>query len=292
MHNVILNENGLNLKVRWLSAVLTPTNRKIVPSLDELSSFALDIQEGAASMSLDDLAAALNSSLLKSSALKDAHLSQSGSQLKLNGTLQKGFPFPIEVNGDIDASPDGRVHIHMAKIRVLKLPVKALMKVLDIKTADMVDPKGSKGIEVKGDDIYIDPEQVLPEPRKRGKLTAVRLDSGSVLAFYGNSRTDIIKTKEWRNFISIRGGSLQMGKLIMNYADIVMIDLSRDDWFDFNLSNYQQQLTSGFIRMTPQAGLRVFMPDSSKVPANAANDQIRLQWMKNRNQPPPSDLLP
>jgi hypothetical protein len=282
----------VKMRVRWLRGILTPTNRKIIPSFDEPGSFALNIQEGAASIGVDDLGAALNSSLLKSSALKDVKLSQSGSQLKLNGTLQKGFPLPIEVNADIDASPDGRVHIHMAKIRVLKMPVKTLMKVLDIKTADMVDPKGSKGIEVRGDDIYIDPEQVLPEPRKRGKLTAVRLESGSVLAFYGNSRTDIVKTKEWRNFISIRGGSLEMGKLTMNYADIVMIDLSRDDWFEFDLTNYQQQLTNGFIRMTPQAGLRVFMPSSSKVPAKAGNNVTHLQWMKNRNQAPPNDLVP
>jgi hypothetical protein len=278
--------------VRWLRGDLIPTSKNVVPSFDDPTSFALDIQEAAASISFADLAAALNSSLMKGTALHDVKLSKVGNQLKLNGTLHKGVPLPIEVKSDIEAAPDGRVHIHMAKIRVLKPPVKTLMKILDVKTADMIDPKGGKGIEVKGDDIYIDPEQVLPEPRKRGKLTAVQLDSGSMVEFYGKPRADIVKTTEWRNFISIHGGAIELGKLTMKYADIVMVDISPKDWFDFDLTNYQQQLTNGYMRMTPQAGIRIFMPDFSTVRANAANAQIRLEWMKNRNQPPPGDLLP
>ena len=291
MHNVILHENDLQLRVRWLRGDLTPANKNVTPSFDEPASFALNIQEASASISLADLAAALNSSLLKGTALRDVKLSQEGNQLKLNGTLHKGVLLPVEVTSDIDASPDGRIHIHIAKIHVLKLPVKTLMKVLDVKTADMVDPK-SKGIEVKGDDIFIDPGQVLPEPRKRGKLTAVQLESGSVVEFYGKPRADIVKTSEWRNFISIHGGTIEIGKLTMKYADIVMIDLSPKDWFDFDLTNYQQQLTNGYMRMTPQAGIRIFMPDFATVRANAANAQIRLQWMKNRNLPPPGAGLP
>jgi hypothetical protein len=46
----------------------------------------------------------------------------------------------------------------------------------------------------------------------------------------------------------------------MANADIVMIDSSQDAWFDFDLSHYQRQLVNGTIRMTPRAGLRIFMP--------------------------------
>jgi hypothetical protein len=290
MHNVILHENDLKMRVRWLRGDLVRTNSNVIPSFDEPTSFALNIQEAAASISLADLATSLNSNFLKGSALHDVKLSQDGNHLKLNGTLEKGVPLPVEVKSDVDAAPDGRVHIHIAKIRVLKLPVKTLMKILEIKTADMIDPKGGKGLEVKGDDIYIDPEQILPAPRKRGKLTAVQLNSGSLVEFYGKPRNDIVKTSQWRNFISVRGGAIAMGKLTMNYADIVMIDTSPGDWFDFDLSNYQRQLANGYIRMTPQAGLRVFLPDYSRVAANAANAAIRLEWMKNRNLPPPDDL--
>ena len=39
---------------------------------------------------------------------------------------------------------------------------------------------------------------------------------------------------------------------------------------------------NGKIQITPQAGLRVFMPDIDKIPADATNRAISLQWLKNR----------
>ena len=39
-----------------------------------------------------------------------------------------------------------------------------------------------------------------------------------------------------------------------------MIDASKDAWFDLDLVNYQAQVVNGYTRMTPQAGLEIFMP--------------------------------
>jgi hypothetical protein len=43
--------------------------------------------------------------------------------------------------------------------------------------------------------------------------------------------------------------------------------------------------------MTPQAGLQIFMPDIDKVPKTKANQDISLEWAKNRTLPPPPDVL-
>jgi hypothetical protein len=42
--------------------------------------------------------------------------------------------------------------------------------------------------------------------------------------------------------------------------------------------------------MTPQAGLQIFMPDLDKIPKNTANQNISIEWLKNRNTPPPPDV--
>jgi hypothetical protein len=42
--------------------------------------------------------------------------------------------------------------------------------------------------------------------------------------------------------------------------------------------------------MTPQAGMQIFMPDLDTIPHNKANQNISLEWLKNRNISPPSDL--
>ena len=214
-------------------------------------------------MSLADLTGALNSGLLKGSPLENVSLKPYGKQIKLNGTLHKGLSLPFEMICDVGVAPDGRIRVHIAKLRVLKIPVKGLLGALRLKASDLVDPKGAKGVQVEGDDLYFDPEQILPEPRERGKLTDVHIapKTGDIVEIYGPARPEVIEVKQWRNFIRLLGGTLEFGKLTMQNVDIVMIDISKDNWFNFDFDNYQAQMVNGYTRMTPQAGLQIFMPD-------------------------------
>jgi hypothetical protein len=56
------------------------------------------------------------------------------------------------------------------------------------------------------------------------------------------------------------------------------------------LVNYQAQLVNGYTRMTPQAGLQIFMPDVNQLPPQSATQGVTAQWIKNRNLPPPPDV--
>lgn len=292
MHNVILNEGpALKLRVRWLRGSMYPTRADITPSFDDPNSFWLDIDDGVVGTSLDDLAAALNAGLLDGAPLQHVSLAPYGKQIKVSGTLHKGIPLPIEMIGDIDAAPDGRIRMHIAKLRVLKVPFKGVLNTFHLKAGDLVDPKGAKGVEVAGDDVYFDPEKILPAPRKRGKLTYVHIARGNIVEVYGSARPEVMKAKEWRNFIRLRGGTLEFGKLTMHDVDLVMIDISNDAWFKFDLAHYQEQIVRGYTRMTPQAGLEIFMPDIDTIPRNKANQSISLEWAKNRKIPPPAYVM-
>jgi hypothetical protein len=293
MHNVVLSEPpGLNLRVRWLRGQMLPTRLGTVPSFDEPNSFVLVVQDGIVALNLSDVATVLNAGALKDSSLEHVSLGAQGKQLKLNGTLHKGVPLPVEMISDLSTTPTGQIHLHVAKLRLLKLPVTGLLKSFHLRAADLFHPTASSGIQVAGDDIYFTPEQILPAPHIRGRLTDVHIDDKGVnlVSVFGIAQADVSKVKEWRNFIRLLGGTLNFGKLTMTDVDLVLIDDSQDEWFYFDLSHYQEQLVNGRIRMTPQAGVRIFMPDIEKIPPNAANRAISLQWMKNRNVPPPADL--
>ena len=293
MHNVVLYESpGPHLMVRWLRGLLHPSRSNVIPSFDEPGSFVLDIQDGVIETSLSDLSAALNDGMLRGSPLQHVSLAGEGNQLKLSGTLHKGLPLPVEMDCDVSSSPDGRIRLHISKIHVLKIPVAGLLKTFDIKAGDLVGPKGAKGVQVAGNDIYFDPEQLLPEPRKQGKVSSVEIMNGNLIEVYGSAQRDVQRAAQWRNFIRLKGGTLDFGKLTMHYVDIAMIDVSTDAWFKFDLAHYQQQLVNGYTRMTPQAGLQIFMPDIDKVSRNKANQAISLEWAKNRNLPPPPGLMP
>jgi hypothetical protein len=44
--------------------------------------------------------------------------------------------------------------------------------------------------------------------------------------------------------------------------------------------------------MTPEAGLQIFMPDLDQIPHTKENQTISMEWLKNRNVAPPSDVTP
>jgi hypothetical protein len=292
MHNVVLNAGPtLKLYVRWLRGWMRPTHSGITPSFDDPKSFALEINTGVIRVSLSDMAATLNSGLLHGSPVSKVSLAPSGKQLKVNGTVHKILPLPFEMVGDLGASPDGRIVLHIANLHLLKIPLKGILKAFDLKAGDLVAPKGAKGVQVSGNDLYFDPQQILPDPQKRGKLTNVHLKDQDMVAVYGVARPEVVSFREWRNFIRLRGGSLDFGKLTMHKVDLVMIDVSNDPWFKFDLDHYQQQLVNGYSRMTPQAGLQIFMPDIDRIPRNRATQNISLEWARNRNIPPPPEVM-
>jgi hypothetical protein len=88
----------------------------------------------------------------------------------------------------------------------------------------------------------------------------------------------------------LQGGTIDFGKLTMRHVDLMMVDLSQNAWFDLDLTNYQDQLVHGYTRMTPEAGLQIFMPSLEEIPADKKNHKISMEWMKHRNMPPPADI--
>jgi hypothetical protein len=294
MHNVILIERpGFQLRVRWLRGQMHPTRRDVVPSFDQPASFVLNIQDGVVATKLAEISDTLNGGMLRGTPLSKVSLTAQGQQLKLAGTLHKGIPLPVEMISDLSAAPDGRIKLHVVKTRVLKLPVTGLLQSFHVKVGDLVGAKGAPGVQVIDDDLYIDPERMLPAPAIRGKLSDVHIGhkSGDLITVYGNARNEVAQVRQWRNFIRMLGGVVNFGKLTMTHTDLFLIDASDDEWFTFDLANYQEQLVNGNLQMTPEAGLRVFMPDIDKLPRTTANNRINLQWMKNRNLPPPADVV-
>lgn len=292
MHNVILNERpGFKLRVRWVRGVMRATRPGVVPSFDEPNSFVVDIQDGVIATSLADISGLLNGGPLEGMPLSNVSLAAEGKQLKLNGTLHKGVPLPVEMISDVSASPDGLIRLHVVKLRVLKLPVKALMQSFHITVADVFKTKSATGIQISGEDILLDAQQILPAPAIRGRLTDAHLGdkTGDLITVFGAARPEVMKVKQWRNFIRLLGGTVNFGKLTMNQTDLILIDPSKDEWFNFDLMRYQEQLVNGRIQMTPVAGLQIFMPDIDKIPRSAANQSISLEWLKHRNLAPPDD---
>jgi hypothetical protein len=287
-HNLMLRKGpSFRVYVRWLEGEMARTRPHVDPSFDDPDSFYLNIKTGVLRANIGDIGNYLNSGGLGNAPLKNVTLSGNGSQIKLSGTLHKVVALPVDVLGQIAALPDGRIQIHVTKIQVLKIPFKALLGGLHVTISDLFNAKDIAGIQVAGNDIFLDTQKLLPPPHIRGQLSAVRVVNPDLETIYGNAETEAARVEQWRNFLRLSGGTIDFGKLTMHHVDLVMIDISNKPWFDLDLTNYQKQLVNGYTRMTPEAGLQIFMPDLSAIPQDKATQNISIEWMKNRALPPP-----
>lgn len=291
-HNVELRKGpNFRVYVPWLHGKIIRTRREVNPSFDDPDSFILDVDNGIIRANVGDLINYLNVSAASQSPLKNISLVGDGDQVKLHGTVHKILSLPIEIDGTISPYPDRQIRMHVTKLSILKVPLKGVLGAFKLTVADLFDPHGTQGIRVSGNDVFFDTQQLLPPPHITGQFTSVRMRNPDLEVTYGNAQSTMARVEQWRNFLQLLDGSIDFGKLTMHHVDIIMIDTSNDAWFDLDLNHYQEQLVNGYTRMTPQAGLQIFMPDLETLPHNKAVQNISIEWMKNRNLPPPSDIM-
>jgi hypothetical protein len=129
-----------------------------------------------------------------------------------------------------------------------------------LEIADLIKGGKVRGVTAENDDLILDPQQMLPPPHISGQVTDVRLRGDSIVQTFGPpSATD--QTYGAGNYMPYRGNRLRLGKLAMSDTDMVLIDMDPRNPFDF----YVGQLVAGYTKETPGFGLRVFMPDFSKL---------------------------
>ena len=266
------------------------TRRQDNPSFDDPESFVIQIQKGVIHANIGDISNYLNASSPPNAPLKNISIQPEGDQLKLHGTIHKIFSLPIELVGSLTPTPDGRVQFHVTKLDVLKIPLKGLLGGFHVELSDLVHASNIPGVQIVDNDIIFDTQKLLPPPHIHGQLTSVRVSPPDIEVIYGNAGNDETRLAQWHNFLRLSGGTLDFGKLTMHHADLTMIDASQDPWFDLDLVNYQAQLVNGYTRMTPQAGLEIFMPDLDEQTPKKATQSITLEWLRDRNRSLPLDV--
>ncbi|HJU64180.1 MAG TPA: hypothetical protein VJ596_00825 [Gemmatimonadaceae bacterium] len=238
---------------------------------DDKRSFSIHIESAEVGMSADALTALLNDHVFAYPGaplsrirveIEDGHVIQSG-------TLRKAMQVPFTITSTVAAMPDGRIRLHPVKTRIMGIGTRGLMRALDIELEDVIDVSKAKGVSVKGNDLYLDPDSLLPPPRISGRVVAVRAEGNELVQTFGGARGANDTTSEGRgaggNYMYYRGGTLRFGKLFMIDADMRIVDADTSDPFDFSIDRYNEQLVAGYSVTLPSLGLRVQMPDLGEV---------------------------
>ena len=253
----------VTLRVRNLHGRFVPTGGGPA-NLDVNDSYVVEVDGGEVALGEASLNALMNEHVFvgHDPPVKDLEITVAEGVVKQKGKLDKKIDIPFKTKGTVDATPDGKIRVHAKSIKSLGLPVKGLMKVLGIEMDDMLKIESGHGVTVDDNDFIIDPSELLPPPKIRGKVTSVRVEGDEIVQTFGAGAAQRIRpAAASKNHIYWRGGDLRFGKLTMRGTDLELIDMDPKDPFDFSVARYNDMLVAGYSKNLPRLGLRTYMPD-------------------------------
>ncbi len=257
------------LRVRELQGEMLRTTASQRPVLDDVTSFRIRITGATVALTGDDLAAILNTVVFAypGAPLRDLHVRTDGAEIIQTGILHKGVDLRFRLRGRLSLAPDGRVRIHPTAVHVLGMNGEAMLHLVGLHLANLLDLRGAHGASVKGDDFFLDPTAILPPPGIEGRLSAIRIAGDSVVQEFERLPDDSVfgtyvrSDKTDSAFIYFRGGELRFGKLIMVDTDLRIVGTDPRGPFDMSLPHYAEQLIAGRSQVRPNLGLVVSMPN-------------------------------
>lgn len=256
------------LEVRTLRGDLERTKADVPVTFDDPSSFNVNIDSAEVAISPASLTALMNSYVLAYNGAPIRHFTAkiTGDRLIQKGIIHKGVDLPFEIEGSISATGGGDIRVHAEKIRAGDIPVKGLLHLFGDDLAKLVHQNATRGMNIVGDDIILNPRTLTPPPHLQGRVTRVSIAGGKIIQVFDSGRRSARLNPPFAStaYIYHRGGLLRFGKLTMSDADLEIVG-DRPGVFDFFQREYLSQLVAGYSKTTSAKGLVAHMVDYSHV---------------------------
>jgi hypothetical protein len=242
-------------------------------NFDDKTSFIIGLDDAEVGLTGPSLSVLLNKYVFNfpGSPLKRLVVTTSGTQIVQKGILHKVADLPFTITASISITPDGRIRIHPTRTVILGLHVDELLNGIGLTLDKIINLSKSKGATIKGNDIFLDPEKILPPPSMEGRVTAIRVQGAEIVQTFGQPAPAVAALDPTpTNYMYFKGGSIRFGKLLMSDANLQISDLDPADPFGFDLSRYLPQLVAGYSQTFADGGLEAFMRDVDKLGKPAA----------------------
>ena len=279
MRNVHLHiDESTFLRIWLLRGQVLPTTPGTVATLDEPTSFAIRITAATVALDGEALSALMNQIVFNydGSPIRHLRISIEDSEVVQHGVMHKGVDIPFTMRAVPRLMPDGTVQLKPLSMRIFGgVDGFKLLHALGLHLDKMLGGlRGAHGAFVEGDEIYLEPTQIIPPPAIQGRLSGLHIDGNLLVQDFQRAPDDtvfgtVVKADSGvKNYIYFRGGYLRFGKLTMTDTDLLIRDGDESDPFDLMLSEYNKQLVAGHTQNLPNYGLRTTMVDYNKLGKN------------------------
>lgn len=288
-------DDGIILGIERLRGELLPTAPGGVPTFDMKQSFILNIHSAIIAIDTLSLSTLLNRHVFgyRGAPLRKLRVGVDGDQLVQTGVMRKGVDLPFKIRATMTLTPDGRIRLHPTSVRVIGVGMGRVMRLFGMRLQSLIKLQPGHGAQIEGDDFILDPTEMLPPPKIRGRLTSIGIKDGRVVQSFGApnaERAPLFGSGEsFPNYMYFRGGALRFGKLTMADADLALVDQEPKSSFDFSLAGYNDQLVAGYSKSTQALGLVVHMPDFAalkRAPAPKPPTSAKRQTARSKTPSP------
>ena len=292
MSNVDLHVTAdITLHIRQLRGAFVPVARR-TPYLDDKQSYEVMVDSGEVAVDIASLNALMTHALAGDHSNVDKlrlMIAEDGT-LQQKGVIDKAINIPFNMKSVVSVTTDGRIRVTAKSVKGFGIPMKPVMSLFRIGMDDLVKVKPGRGVVVAGNDLILDPSELLPAPAFKGRLTAVRVEGSSLVQVFGNTPRPASASGSRtlaKNHLYWRGGQLAFGKLTMTDADLEIVDLDPGDPLDFSVDHWTEQLVAGYSKTLSNRGLRAFVPDYSDLRQTREPSKV-----SSGESPPPGRLVP
>lgn len=250
-----------------LTGELWPTGKNEMVVFDDKTSFEVRVNNGAVSISPEALSDIMNQYVFArdDAPLKDLAVSIENNRLIIKGKLHTKKDIPFATAGKLSVTSDGRIRVNTEKITAMNVPVKGMMGLFGIELAKMVNTSKIPGMDTDKNDLLMDLGSLLPPPHIRGKLTGVQLAKNAIVTTFGDGGKSLGPPKEKGSYMAFAGNSVRVGSMVMDPADLTVLDVDEGNTLEWNQDHYKEQLVAGYSKITPSFGLRAYVKDYSKL---------------------------
>jgi hypothetical protein len=262
-----------------LSGELWPTGKKTVVDFDDKTSFEVRVSNGTVSISPEALSDIMNNYVFarKDAPLKDltVAIDKDKDRLIIKGKLHSKGDIPFGTAGTLSVTSDGRLRVHTEKITALKVPLKGVMGLFGIELANVVNTSKIEGMDTDKNDLLMDLGSLLPPPHIRGKVTGVRIDANAIITTFGDGGKSLPAPKEKVGYMAFQGSTVRFGNMVMEPADLTVLDLDPGGPLDWNQDRYKDQLVAGYSKITPSFGLKAYVKDFYRLGKGGASADLK-----------------